>query len=97
MATEARERRRGMWRGPTLRDRSAPTDRSPVGDLMSTAHPSVFRTASTLPSWAVGFPPSTSTRNRTPTPAAAASWSCRSPRSHLAARISCPMISGVIL
>jgi len=47
------------------------------GGVISTEHPSVARTWSTLPSCAVGLPASNSTTNRSPTPAAPASSSWR--------------------
>ena len=52
---------------------------APGGGSMRSVQPRAASTARALPIWAVAFPASSSTRNRTPTPAAPANWSCRSP------------------
>ncbi len=60
------------------------------GGMTSRRMPSARSTASTLSKRTVGFPRSNSTRKRRPTPAAAANWSCRSPRARRAWRTTAP-------
>ncbi len=69
----------------------------PFGCVTLTRQPSASRTASTLPICAVVFPPSSSTRNRTPTPDAAASSSCRKPCRLRYSRMIFPIWSAVTI
>ena len=63
---------------------------------MSTRQPRAASTARALPICAVGLPASSSTRKRSPTPEAAASWACRRPWSSRARRTMVPSSVGDI-